>query len=127
TELMPFRGKAALYWCVNNTHCMGLGTIRSPGTIEAEVPIRVNFFGAYVTDIVSPLRRSQMMSGIRSRNTGPEMKVRRALHRQGYRFRLHRKDLPGTPDIVLPGRRIVVFVHGCFWHLHEGCRLARLP
>ncbi|MDG5974849.1 DNA mismatch endonuclease vsr [Hydrogenophaga taeniospiralis CCUG 15921] len=68
-----------------------------------------------------------MMSGIRSRNTVPEIRVRRLLHRQGYRFRLHRGDLPGTPDIVLPSRRIAIFVHGCFWHLHQGCRLARVP
>jgi DNA mismatch endonuclease (patch repair protein) len=80
-----------------------------------------------VTDIVTPLRRSQMMSGIQSRNTAPEMRVRRLLHRKGYRFRLHRKDLPGTPDIVLPGKQVAIFVHGCFWHLHQGCRLARVP
>lgn len=68
-----------------------------------------------------------MMSGIRARDTGPEMKVRRILHRQGYRFRLHRKDLPGSPDLVLSKHRAVVFVHGCFWHLHSGCRLAKVP
>lgn len=68
-----------------------------------------------------------MMSGIRSRDTRPELVVRRWLHRNGYRFRLHRKDLPGSPDIVLPGRRIAIFVHGCFWHRHAGCRLAYNP
>lgn len=80
-----------------------------------------------VTDIVSPTKRSQMMSGIRGRDTCPELRVRRLLHGGGYRFRLHRRDLPGSPDLVLPRHRVVVFVHGCFWHFHEGCRLAKVP
>lgn len=80
-----------------------------------------------MTDIVSPAKRSQMMSGIRGRDTGPEMRVRRLLHRMGYRYRLQRRDLPGSPDLVLPRHRTVVFVHGCFWHFHAGCRLAKLP
>ncbi len=67
------------------------------------------------------------MSGIRGKNTKPEMLVRRALTIKGYRYRLHRKDLPGAPDIVMPGRRIAIFVQGCFWHKHEGCRLAKMP
>lgn len=67
------------------------------------------------------------MRSIRSADTAPEIAVRRVLHRLGFRFRLHRKDLPGSPDIALPGRRIAVFVHGCFWHRHEGCRLAYSP
>lgn len=69
------------------------------------------------------------MARIRSQNTAPEMQVRRLLHRLGYRFRLHRADLPGRPDIVLPGRRTVIFVHGCFWHQHPDptCTRARLP
>lgn len=66
------------------------------------------------------------MARIRSINTSPEIRVRKALHRLGARFRLHRKDLPGTPDIVLPSRRIAVFVHGCFWHAH-GCKIGQLP
>jgi len=68
-----------------------------------------------------------MMSGIRGKNTKPEMLVRRALFAAGYRFRLHRRDLPGAPDIVLSGRRVAVFVHGCFWHMHAGCKFAKLP
>jgi DNA mismatch endonuclease (patch repair protein) len=80
-----------------------------------------------MTDIVSPEKRSQMMSGIRSKNTKPELIIRSWLHRHGYRYRLHRKDLPGKPDIVLPGRRCAIFVHGCFFHHHEGCRLAYVP
>ena len=78
-------------------------------------------------DIVSPEVRSGMMSGIRGKDTAPELKVRSFLHANGFRFRLHRKDLPGKPDIVLPKYKACVFVHGCFWHRHEGCALARLP
>ncbi|MER8372372.1 DNA mismatch endonuclease Vsr [Mesorhizobium sp. M1406] len=78
-------------------------------------------------DIVSPQRRSAMMSGIKGCNTRPELAVRRAAHRLGLRFRLYRKDLPGTPDLVFPGRRKVVFVHGCFWHRHAGCKYAYTP
>jgi len=69
------------------------------------------------------------MSRVRGKNTGPELTVRRLIHGLGYRFRLYRRDLPGTPDLVFPGRRKVIFVHGCFWHRHPdpGCRLARMP
>ena len=67
------------------------------------------------------------MSRIRSKNTKPEMHVRSALHRAGYRFRLHVKDLPGKPDIVLPKYKTVIFVHGCFWHRHKGCSRATMP
>lgn len=68
-----------------------------------------------------------MMSGIRGRNTKPELQVRRYLHAAGYRFRLHRKDLPGLPDVVLPKWSVAVFAHGCFWHGHVGCRYFKLP
>jgi DNA mismatch endonuclease, patch repair protein len=68
-----------------------------------------------------------MMSGIRGKNTRPELLVRRALFTSGYRFRLHRRDLPGAPDVVLPGRRIAIFAHGCFWHMHAGCNNAKIP
>lgn len=67
------------------------------------------------------------MASVRSKNTKPEMTVRSWLHRNGYRFRLHRKDLPGSPDVVLPKHRLAVFVNGCFWHQHDGCRKATLP
>lgn len=80
-----------------------------------------------MVDVVEPAVRSRMMSGIRGKNTKPEMLARRALFAAGYRFRLHRRDLPGAPDIVLPGRRVAVFVHGCFWHMHAGCKYAKLP
>ena len=78
-------------------------------------------------DSISRERRSWNMSRIRGADTGPERKVRSALHRSGYRFRLHRKDLPGRPDIVMPRYHTVIFVHGCFWHRHAGCRLAATP
>jgi DNA mismatch endonuclease (patch repair protein) len=78
-------------------------------------------------DIISREQRSEVMSRIRGRDTKPEILVRRATHALGYRFRLHRKDLPGSPDLVFPKRRIVLFVHGCFWHRHPGCRLAYTP
>lgn len=71
--------------------------------------------------------RSAIMSKVRGRNTKPEMLVRSLLHRLGYRFRLHKKDLPGRPDIVFPSRRAAIFVHGCFWHQHSGCRKASIP
>lgn len=67
------------------------------------------------------------MGRIRSRNTKPELLVRRMLHAQGLRFRLHRNDLPGQPDIVMPKHRLAIFVHGCFWHQHPNCRLASKP
>jgi DNA mismatch endonuclease, patch repair protein len=80
-----------------------------------------------MVDVVSPAVRSRMMSGIQGKNTKPEVMVRKMLHAMGYRFRLHRRDLPGAPDIVLPGRKVAIFVHGCFWHMHSGCRFAKLP
>ena len=80
-----------------------------------------------MTDIVDTNRRSEMMARIGGRDTAPELAVRRIAHGMGLRFRLHRKDLPGRPDLVFPKHRLVVFVHGCFWHRHEGCRHASTP
>ena len=80
-----------------------------------------------MADSVSTEARSLNMAQIKSKGTKPEMSVRRLLHGLGYRYRLHRKDLPGNPDIVFVGRRKVVFVNGCFWHQHPGCRKARIP
>lgn len=80
-----------------------------------------------MTDIVQPHIRSRMMSGIKGKNSKPEILVRRLLFAAGFRFRLHRRDLPGTPDIVLAKRKVVIFVHGCFWHAHDGCRYFKLP
>ena len=75
----------------------------------------------------APIPRSEMMSRISSRNTKPEMVVRRGLHARGYRYRLHVRGLPGSPDILLPRHSAVVLVHGCFWHGHEGCKNFRFP
>ncbi len=80
-----------------------------------------------MADVVLPSVRSRMMSGIKGKDTKPEMLVRKALFAAGYRFRLHRKDLPGSPDVVLPGRKIAIFAHGCFWHMHAGCKNAKMP
>ncbi|HYC74313.1 very short patch repair endonuclease [Brevundimonas sp.] len=79
-----------------------------------------------MADVVDPATRSRMMSGIRGKNTKPEMLIRKALHARGFRYRLHCKDLPGNPDLCLPKYRAAIFVHGCFWHGH-GCHLFKWP
>ena len=78
-------------------------------------------------DTVSPEGRSRIMSHVKGRDTTPEKRVRSLLHSMGYRFRLQRADLPGKPDIVLPKFKTVIFVNGCFWHRHPGCKRATLP
>lgn len=80
-----------------------------------------------MVDIVDAPTRSRMMSGIRGRNTRPELALRRALHRLGVRYRLHVRSLPGKPDMVFPKSNAVLFVHGCFWHQHPGCRYSTTP
>ena len=80
-----------------------------------------------MADIVDKKTRSRMMSGIRGRNTRPELAVRKALSAAGFRYRLHSRLLPGRPDIVLHASRQAIFVHGCFWHRHPGCRFAYTP
>ena len=82
-----------------------------------------------MADTVTATRRSEIMSHIRAKGMKPEMAVRRLAHAMGYRYRLHRKDLPGKPDLVFPARRKVIFVHGCFWHQHadSACRIVRRP
>lgn len=80
-----------------------------------------------MADKLTPAQRSANMGRVPNKNTKPELLVRRLLHGAGYRFSLHRRDLPGSPDIVLPRWKTVVFVHGCFWHGHEGCRRSKLP
>ncbi|HEL4236075.1 TPA: DNA mismatch endonuclease Vsr [Stenotrophomonas maltophilia] len=80
-----------------------------------------------MADVVSASKRSEMMSGIRGKDTRPEMIVRKYLHSSGLRYRLHCVDLPGKPDLVMRGRRVAIFVHGCFWHRHCGCRYATTP
>ncbi|HYE37268.1 very short patch repair endonuclease [Methylocaldum sp.] len=78
-------------------------------------------------DTLSPQERSKRMSLIRGTGSAPEMKLRRLVHGMGFRYRLHVRELPGKPDLVFPSRRAVIFMHGCFWHRHKGCKLARLP
>ena len=80
-----------------------------------------------MVDVVDTATRSRMMSGIRGKDTKPELIVRRFLHSQGFRYRLHVRTLPGRPDLVLPKYRAVIFVHGCYWHRHHNCRLAYNP
>lgn len=80
-----------------------------------------------MADVVTAAVRSRMMAGIRSANTTPELAVRSMLHRLGFRFGLNSRRLIGSPDVILPKYRVVIFVHGCFWHQHHGCRYAKLP
>jgi len=77
-------------------------------------------------DVFDSAKRSQIMARVKTKNTAPEVKLRSILHRQGFRFRLNRKDLPGKPDIVLPKYKVVIFVHGCFWHGHD-CKRGKRP
>ena len=80
-----------------------------------------------MTDHLEPSDRSKNMAAIRSKNTQPELAVRRITHSLGYRYRLHVRELPGTPDLVFPRHRKVIFVHGCFWHRHSSCKYASTP
>ena len=80
-----------------------------------------------MADTVSPEVRSQIMAKVKSKGMKPELRVRKLLHRLGFRYRLHRSDLPGRPDLVFPARRKVIFVNGCFWHRHDDCPKARVP
>lgn len=80
-----------------------------------------------MADRITAVQRSENMRKIRGAHTKPELIVRRMVHAMGYRYRLHRKDLPGKPDLVFGPRRKVIFVHGCFWHQHPGCKAGRLP
>lgn len=80
-----------------------------------------------MTDIVDKQTRSRMMAGIRGKDTKPELALRRALHARGFRYRLHSNGVPGRPDLIFPKFRAAVFVHGCFWHRHEGCCYTTIP
>jgi DNA mismatch endonuclease (patch repair protein) len=80
-----------------------------------------------MADHVAPAKRSAIMRAVRTKGSAPEMRVRQAAHRLGLRFRIHRKSLPGSPDLVFPKHRAVIFVHGCFWHRHARCRKATTP
>ncbi len=83
--------------------------------------------GDNLTDTLSQTERSERMSRIRGKNSVAEMRLRSLIHGMGFRYRLHVKTLPGTPDLVFPSRKAVIFMHGCFWHRHQDCRLARMP
>jgi DNA mismatch endonuclease (patch repair protein) len=78
-------------------------------------------------DTLTPAQRSERMSRVRSKNTKPEMVIRRLVHKMGFRYRLHVRELPGRPDLVFPGRGKIIFVHGCFWHRHGTCKFTRWP
>lgn len=80
-----------------------------------------------MTDIVNKQTRSRMMAGIKGKDTKPELVLRRALHARGFRYRLHSKNVPGRPDLVFPKHHAIIFMHGCFWHRHEGCRYTTTP
>ena len=80
-----------------------------------------------MTDVFTPEKRSAVMRRVKGKDTAPELKVRRLLRRMGVGYRLHRADLPGKPDIAMPGRKLALFVHGCFWHGHDCARGARVP
>ncbi len=82
---------------------------------------------ARIVDTLTPEQRSERMSRVRNKDTKPEMQVRRLVHALGYRYRLHATNLPGRPDLVFGTRRKVIFIHGCFWHRHEGCPSCRMP
>ena len=80
-----------------------------------------------MVDTIDQPSRSRVMARVKGENTGPELWVRKMVFAAGYRYRIHVKNLPGSPDLTFPGRKKVIFVHGCFWHRHEGCDLARMP
>ena len=85
------------------------------------------FMGGFMVDTLDQPSRSRVMARVKGKNTGPELLVRKMVFAAGYRYRIHAKNLPGSPDLIFPGKRKVIFVHGCFWHRHEGCKSARMP
>ncbi len=139
---MAIIGVARKVQLLHDEKAAGRGEVAAPqqletASVEAHAPTdnvrkeprpksRDGARGASV-DVMSAAQRSRTMSRVRAQHTKPELAVRRLLFAEGYRYRLHRKDLPGSPDIVFPSRKKVVFVHGCFWHRHQSCRLATTP
>lgn len=123
TRLVPTAGRCLSVYSpqtpMNGTNLLNSVIITSKGkTLD----------GQHITmDHVSSEKRSEIMRAVRSKNSIPEMAVRHLIHRLGYRYRLHSRELPGTPDIVFPSRRKVIFIHGCFWHGHRRCSKARSP
>ena len=115
-------GSVVRLWCI--------GGKRGVGQRERILASK-DYFGLtillLVTDTLTIAERSRLMAKIKGKNTRPEIAVRSLLHRAGYRFRIHVASLPGKPDVVLPKYRTVIFVHGCFWHRHKGCKAATIP
>lgn len=107
--------------------CFGGFAVGDCGDVGMIVSIVFGFTSYQMADVHSKETRSYNMSRIQGKDTKPEMIVRRYLHSQGFRYRLHVKDLPGKPDIVLPKYKTVIFIQGCFWHGHEGCRYFIIP
>ncbi|MDX9973084.1 MAG: very short patch repair endonuclease [FCB group bacterium] len=99
------------------------------GDVALRLRVKRSSWGVKIElmDTVSPKRRSEIMGRVRGKDTKPEMTVRRLVHSLGYRYRLHSRKLPGHPDLVFSSRKKVIFVHGCFWHTHRGCKNARVP
>ena len=116
--------------CSETSQALGsIGSLEEgPGTESSSFVRHLAYLGRrlLVTDHVDRRTRSKIMAKVKSKDTGPEMHVRSALHRAGHRFRVHRVDLPGRPDLVFPRHKVALFVHGCFWHSH-GCRKSNLP
>ncbi len=118
-----------------STGCCGLAGIYTrffselqPGEPKLFIGrLNMYFYVAIMTDVHTKAQRSFNMSRIRAKNTKPELLVRRYLHSLGYRYTLHHKGLPGRPDIVLPRYQTIIFVHGCFWHGHKGCKYFKMP
>lgn len=109
---IAYPASASRFWNLAGPRARGCATLLARGTMS---------------DTLTPAERSERMSRVKGRDTGPEREVRKVLRSLGYRYRLCVKGLAGRPDIVFKARRRVIFVHGCFWHRHDGCKLARLP
>jgi DNA mismatch endonuclease (patch repair protein) len=111
---------------INYSHCLWHIGLRRQKSGKC-IPSLASKARRHTTDIVDQPTRSRMMAAIKGRNTKPELAMRRALHSRGLRFRLHVKNIAGRPDLVFPKFKAVVFVHGCFWHRHEGCKYSTTP
>ena len=128
------RGGNLKCWRSATVPLVGAEPLPKASWAREEIHDLISWFGLHVSvgrycmvDNLDPSARSRLMSRIRGSGTRPEMVVRRYLHRLGYRYRLHASDLPGRPDLVFRSRRIAIFVHGCYWHRHDGCALSYFP
>lgn len=114
--LLTFGWNGKLWYIL---HCYAIAYVWQNGLILSP--------GGSVVDTLTKRERSERMALVRSKHTKPELAIRRLVHGMGFRYRLHGNKLPGRPDLVFPARRKAIFVHGCFWHRHRGCKLARIP